>query len=89
MVDAEIAGTASAPPPGLALLSAHQQRILRSIASGASNKKIAADLGVSVKSVENATASALRALGIDGTDDDVNVRVMAAVTYLRLSARPE
>jgi len=88
MVDAEIAGSLSASAPGLALLSAHQQRILRSIASGASNKKIAADLGVSVKSVENATASALRALGIDGTDDEVNVRVMAAVTYLRLAARP-
>jgi DNA-binding NarL/FixJ family response regulator len=88
MVDTEIAASLSASAPGLALLSAHQQRILRSIASGASNKKIAADLGVSVKSVENATASALRALGIDGTDDDVNVRVMAALTYLRLAARP-
>ncbi len=88
MVDTEIAASLSASAPGLALLSAHQQRILRSIASGASNKKIATDLGVSVKSVENATASALRALGIDGTDDDVNVRVMAAVTYLRLAARP-
>lgn len=88
MVDTEIAASLSASPPGLALLSAHQQRILRSIASGASNKKIAADLGVSVKSVENATASALRALGIDGTDDEVNVRVMAALTYLRMAARP-
>jgi DNA-binding NarL/FixJ family response regulator len=88
MVDTEIAASLSASAPGLALLSAHQQRILRSIASGASNKKIAADLGVSVKSVENATASALRALGIDGTDDEVNVRVMAALTYLRLAARP-
>lgn len=88
MVDTEIAASLSASAPRLALLSAHQQRILRSIASGASNKKIAADLGVSVKSVENATANALRALGIDGTDDEVNVRVMAALTYLRLAARP-
>ncbi len=72
---------------GLAGLTAHQQRILREIATGASNKKIAADLVVSVQSVENATASALRALGIDGTDHEVNVRVMAPLTYLRLSTQ--
>lgn len=87
MVDAEISNSLASAPVGLAALSAHQQRILREIATGASNKKIAADLAVSVKSVENATASALRALGIDGTDDEVNVRVLAALTYLRLSTQ--
>lgn len=84
MVDASI--TASLPKSSATLdeLTAHQQRILAAVATGASNRKIAADLGIPVKSVENATALALRNLGIDGTDVEVNVRVMAALTYLRL-----
>ena len=84
MVDASI--TASLPKSSATLdeLTAHQQRILAAVATGASNRKIAADLGIQVKSVENATALALRNLGIDGTDVEVNVRVMAALTYLRL-----
>ena len=84
MVDPQITDSLPAASAGL---TAHQQRILREIATGASNKKIAADLVVSVQSVDNATASALRALAIDGTDHEVNVRVMAPLTYLRLSTQ--
>ncbi len=87
MVDPQITDSLPAVSAGLAQLSPHQQRILRAIATGASNKKIAADLGINVKSVENATASALRALGIDGTDEAVSVRVLAALTYLRLATQ--
>lgn len=69
---------------GLDALTPHQRRILEAISTGASNRSIADALGIPVKSVENATASALRALGIDGTDPGINVRVVAALTYLRL-----
>jgi DNA-binding NarL/FixJ family response regulator len=65
-------------------LTPHQQRILKGIARGDSNRRIALDLDLSLKSVENATTNALRALGIDGQDADINVRVVAALTYLRL-----
>lgn len=65
-------------------LTAHQERILRLIATGASNKRIAEDLNIPIKSVENATAAALRALGIDGTDPGINVRVSAAMAYIRM-----
>lgn len=79
---------AGLPPTGVGLdvLTPHQQRILKLIATGASNRLIAVQLAVSVKSVENATTGALRALGIDGTDPDVNVRVLASLAYLRLIA---
>lgn len=87
MVDPQITDSLPAASAGLAALTAHQQRILREIATGASNKKIAADLGINVKSVENATASALRTLGIDGTDENVSVRVLAALTYLGIRTR--
>jgi DNA-binding NarL/FixJ family response regulator len=86
MVDPEITNLLPAASGALAELSAHQQRILREIATGASNKKIGQELGINVKSVENATAQALRALGIDGTDQNVNARVLAALTYLRLAS---
>jgi len=69
---------------GLDALTPHQRRILEAIATGASNRSIADALGIPVKSVENATASALRTLGIDGADPAINVRVVAALTYLRL-----
>lgn len=72
---------------GIDSLTPHQVRILEAIATGASNRRIADDLGISSKSVENATASALRTLGIDGTDTRINVRVTAALTYLRLRYR--
>lgn len=78
--------TADVPllPGSLDMLTAHQQRILRHIAHGESNKRIALDLGIDTKAVENATAAALRTLGLDGTDPDVNVRVTVALAYLRL-----
>lgn len=69
---------------GNAELTAHQERIMRLIATGASNKRIAEELGIPIKSVENATAAALRALGIDGTDPGINVRVSAALAYIRM-----
>lgn len=72
---------------GIDALTPHQVRILEAIATGASNRTIADNLGVTPKSVENATASALRTLGIDGTDPRINVRVTAALTYLRLRYR--
>jgi len=71
----------------LADLTAHQRRILQAIAGGASNRSISESLGIPVKSVENATAGALRTLGIDGHDPHINVRVMAALAYLRLRQR--
>jgi len=87
MVDSEISDSLPSVGNHVASLSAHQERILRAIATGASNKKIATDLGINVKSVENATAGALRSLGIDGTDENVSVRVLAALTYLRLATQ--
>lgn len=50
-------------PTGIDALSPRQRQILRMIGSGLSNKEIAADLGISVKTVETHRSRMMEALG--------------------------
>ncbi len=74
-------GVAAERPPHTSL-SAHQDRVMRMLASGASNAAIAEALGTSTKSVEHAITGIMEALGIDSADPRVNPRVAATLAYL-------
>jgi DNA-binding NarL/FixJ family response regulator len=53
------------------LLSEREESVLRSIALGYSNKEIAAEIGISVKTVEVHKANGMRKLGLKGRIDVV------------------
>jgi DNA-binding NarL/FixJ family response regulator len=56
--------------------SERESEVLRLIASGYSNKEIAARLSLSVKTVEAHKANATRKLGLNGRIDIVNYAVL-------------
>lgn len=56
-------------PVGIAALSPRQREILREIGKGQSNKEIAADLGISVKTVETHRARMMESLGCRRAND--------------------
>ncbi|MBN6150097.1 response regulator transcription factor [Xanthomonas sp. AmX2] len=56
-------------PVGIAALSPRQREILRQIGRGQSNKEIAADLGISVKTVETHRARMMESLGCRRAND--------------------
>ena len=56
-------------PTGIAALSPRQREILRQIGKGESNKEIAADLGISVKTVETHRARMMESLGCRRAND--------------------
>ena len=56
-------------PVGIAALSPRQRQILRQIGNGQSTKEIAADLGISVKTVETHRARMMEALGCRRAND--------------------
>lgn len=56
-------------PVGIAALSPRQREILREIGRGQSNKEIAADLGISVKTVETHRARMMEVLGCRRAND--------------------
>ncbi len=56
-------------PVGIAALSPRQRQILREIGNGQSTKEIAADLGISVKTVETHRARMMEALGCRRAND--------------------
>jgi DNA-binding NarL/FixJ family response regulator len=59
-----------------AAVSERESEVLRLIASGYSNKEIAARLSLSVKTVEAHKANATRKLGLNGRIDIVNYAVL-------------
>jgi DNA-binding NarL/FixJ family response regulator len=59
-----------------AMLSEREAEVLRRIASGYSNKEIAARLSLSVKTVEAHKANAMRKLGLNGRIDIVKYAVL-------------
>jgi DNA-binding NarL/FixJ family response regulator len=61
---------------GAAALSERESDVLRLIASGYSNKEIAARLSLSVKTVEAHKANAMRKLGLNGRIDIVKYAVL-------------
>ncbi|MDL5366679.1 response regulator transcription factor [Xanthomonas sp. NCPPB 2654] len=56
-------------PVGIAALSPRQREILRQIGRGQSNKEIASDLGISVKTVETHRARMMESLGCRRAND--------------------
>jgi len=56
-------------PVGVAALSPRQREILRRIGAGQSNKEMAADLGISVKTVETHRARMMESLGCRRAND--------------------
>ena len=64
--------------PGIArpTLSEREESVLRSMALGYSNKEIAAELGISVKTVEVHKANGMRKLGLKGRIDVVRYAVL-------------
>ena len=61
---------------GSATLSDRESEVLRQIASGYSNKEIAARLSLSVKTVEAHKANAMRKLGLNGRIDIVKYAIL-------------
>lgn len=75
-------------PGGLKFpLTGHQATVLRLVSLGLSNKAIAAQLTMSVHSVESATKRLAKNLGLR-SDSDTNMRVMLAQKYFQMSGRP-
>jgi DNA-binding NarL/FixJ family response regulator len=60
---------------GVAALSAREEEVLRAIAWGRSNKEIAAELGLSIKTVESYRAGAVEKLGLRTRADIVRYAV--------------
>lgn len=63
-------------PPGPTPVSERESEVLRLIASGYSNKEIAARLSLSVKTVEAHKANAMKKLGLTGRIDIVKYAVL-------------
>jgi len=66
-------GEGGGPEPAQYVLSARETEVLRLIASGKSNKEIAAILDVSVRTVESHRASILNKLGANSAGDLVRI----------------
>ena len=88
MVDPAIIEEAPSATLGRQGLTAHQERVLRLLAGGASNATIAETCGTTTKSVEHAITSILESLGIDAGDRATNARVVAATACIRLIGDP-
>lgn len=67
----------------LSALTPRQLEVLSLMANGWSNKRIAEELHVSVRTVESAVSDILSALGIAGGAADINARVACVLVYLR------
>ena len=72
-VVAEIARTAPAPGPRRATLSPREEEVLRLVALGCSNKEVAAQLNLSVKTVETHKAHGMEKLGLRNRVDVVQL----------------
>lgn len=68
-------------PPPLANLTPREMEVLAHIADGRDNAFIAADMTVSVRTVENYINKIFQALGLS-EKSDINPRVRAAIMYL-------
>jgi DNA-binding NarL/FixJ family response regulator len=75
-VTARLVGRADKVGKPAATLTEREAEVLRLIASGYSNKEIAARLSLSVKTVEAHKANAMRKLGLRGRIDIVKYAVL-------------
>lgn len=75
------------PKRPLADLSPTQVEVLRMVALGMSNQKIAAERGTTVKAVHNVITRAMTMIGADASDEG-NARVVAAREFIRAAGLP-
>lgn len=62
-------------------LSPQQHRVMRLMATGASNAKIGRECMMTTKAVERTISAASKLLEVEASSPDINHRVMAAATY--------
>ena len=62
-------------PTGVAALPPRQRQILRRLGSGQSTKEIAAELGISAKTVETHRSNLLKKLGLQNVTDIVRLAI--------------
>lgn len=77
LLDRDRAASGRAPTP----ISERESGVLRLIAIGHSNKEVAAQLGISVKTVEVHKANAMRKLGLTGRVDVIRYAVLQGWLY--------
>jgi DNA-binding NarL/FixJ family response regulator len=77
LLDRDPAASGRAPTP----ISERESDVLRLIAIGHSNKEVAAQLGISVKTVEVHKANAMRKLGLTGRVDVIRYAVLQGWLY--------
>jgi DNA-binding NarL/FixJ family response regulator len=75
------------PKRPLATLSRTQVEVLRMVALGMSNQKIAAERGTSVRAVQSVITRTMSLIGAESSDDD-NARVFAAREFIRAAGLP-
>jgi len=81
VADGLFAGTSEIPGESRGAISERESEVLRSIAVGYSNKEVAAQLKISVKTVEVHKANAMRKLGLAGRVDIVRYAVLQGWLY--------
>jgi DNA-binding NarL/FixJ family response regulator len=81
VADGLLAGDVAVATPPHATISARESEVLRLIATGYSNKEVAAQLKISVKTVEAHKANAMRKLGLAGRVDIIRYAVLQGWLY--------
>jgi DNA-binding NarL/FixJ family response regulator len=81
VADGLLAGTAGGASPPRAAITERESEVLRLIAVGHSNKEIAAQLQISVKTVEVHKANAMRKLGLTGRVDVIRYGALQGWLY--------
>jgi DNA-binding NarL/FixJ family response regulator len=81
MIDPELHRHGVPIDPALATLTDTERSVLGALAAGRSNKAIAAEVHVSVKTVERILSTIYSKLGVDARDESVNPRVQAVLRW--------
>lgn len=87
MIDPELRRGRTGTDAHLAALTVSERQVLELVATGRSNRAIADELHLSVKTVERMLTTIYTKLGIDGRDDGVNPRVKAALRFVNVDHR--
>lgn len=81
MIDPELHRHGAPTDPALAALTDNEREVLATLAAGLSNKAIADEVHVSVKTVERILSTIYAKLSIDARDESVNPRVQAVLRW--------
>jgi DNA-binding NarL/FixJ family response regulator len=81
MIDPELHRHGAPNDPALSTLTDSERDVVTALASGLSNKAIADEVHVSVKTVERILSTIYAKLGIDARDESMNPRVQAVLRW--------